>query len=84
MRPMQERAYEKRGEDYVLIKSPPASGKSMALMFIALDKIHNQEINQVIKNNHQAFLHFYIYFRINFCYRPISQILFTLTIWILW
>ena len=48
MRPMQERAYEKRGEQYLLIKSPPASGKSMALMFIALDKIHNQEINQVI------------------------------------
>lgn len=28
MRPMQERAYEKRGEQYLLIKSPPASGKS--------------------------------------------------------
>ena len=24
MRPMQERAYEKRGEQYLLIKSPPA------------------------------------------------------------
>ena len=33
MRPMQERAYEKRGEQYLLIKSPPASGKSRALMF---------------------------------------------------
>jgi hypothetical protein len=32
MRPMQERAYEKRGEQYLLIKSPPASGKSRALM----------------------------------------------------
>ena len=31
MRPMQERAYEKRGEQYLLIKSPPASGKSRAL-----------------------------------------------------
>ena len=39
---MQERAYEKRGEQYLLIKSPPASGKSRALMFIALDKLHNQ------------------------------------------
>jgi hypothetical protein len=39
MRPMQERAYEKRGEQYLLIKSPPASGKSRALMFIALDKL---------------------------------------------
>ena len=27
MRVMQERAYEKRGEQYLLIKSPPASGK---------------------------------------------------------
>ncbi len=26
MRPMQERAFEKRGEQYLLIKSPPASG----------------------------------------------------------
>ncbi|MBE7171481.1 MAG: DEAD/DEAH box helicase [Williamsia sp.] len=48
MRPMQERAYEKRGEQYLLIKSPPASGKSRALMFIALDKIHNQGIRQAI------------------------------------
>lgn len=48
MRSMQERAYEKRGEQYLLIKSPPASGKSRALMFIALDKIHNQGIKQAI------------------------------------
>jgi hypothetical protein len=34
MRPMQERAYGKRGEQYLLIKSPSASGKSRALMFI--------------------------------------------------
>ena len=48
MRPMQERAYEKRGEQYLLIKSPPASGKSRALMFIALDKLHKQGIKQAI------------------------------------
>lgn len=48
MRPMQERAYEKRGEQYVLIKSPPASGKSRALMFIALDKLQNQGLKQAI------------------------------------
>ncbi|MCP1197379.1 DEAD/DEAH box helicase [Acetobacter senegalensis] len=48
MRPMQERAYEKRGEQYLLIKSPPASGKSRALMFIALDKLANQGLKQVI------------------------------------
>ncbi len=48
MRVMQERAYEKRGEQYLLIKSPPASGKSRALMFIALDKLENQGIKQAI------------------------------------
>lgn len=45
---MQERAYGKRGEQYLLIKSPPASGKSRALMFIALDKLHNQGLRQAI------------------------------------
>lgn len=48
MRPMQERVFEKRGEQYLLIKSPPASGKSRALMFIALDKLHNQGLHQAI------------------------------------
>ena len=48
MRTMQERAYAKRGEQYLLIKSPPASGKSRALMFIALDKLHNQGLQQAI------------------------------------
>jgi hypothetical protein len=43
---MQERAYAKRGEQYLLIKSPPASGKSRALMFIALDKLHNQGLRR--------------------------------------
>lgn len=48
MRPMQERAYERRGEQCLLIKSPPASGKSRALMFIALDKLNNQGLKQAI------------------------------------
>ncbi len=48
MRPMQERVYERRGEQYLLIKSPPASGKSRALMFVALDKLENQEIAQAL------------------------------------
>ena len=47
-RPMQERAYQKRGEPYLPIKSPPASGKSRALMFIALDKLENQGLKQAI------------------------------------
>lgn len=48
MRPMQERAYQKRAEQYLLIKSPPASGKSRALMFIALDKLANQGLKQAV------------------------------------
>jgi hypothetical protein len=48
MRPMQESAYQKRGEQYLLIKSPPASGKSRALMFIALDKLTHQNLKQAI------------------------------------
>lgn len=48
MRPMQERVYERRGEAYLLIKSPPASGKSRALMFVALDKLQNQGRKQAI------------------------------------
>jgi hypothetical protein len=48
MRPMQERAWARRGEQYLLIKSPPASGKSRALMFIAQDKLHNQGLRQAI------------------------------------
>lgn len=48
MRPMQERAYAKRGEQYLLIKSPPSSGKSRALMFIALDKLQNQGQKQAL------------------------------------
>ncbi|OFZ35224.1 MAG: DEAD/DEAH box helicase [Bdellovibrionales bacterium RIFCSPHIGHO2_02_FULL_40_15] len=48
MRTMQERAYQKRGEQYLLIKSPPASGKSRALMFIALDKLRNQGLRKAL------------------------------------
>jgi len=48
MRPMQVDVYAKRGEQYLLIKSPPASGKSRALMFVALDKLQNQGLHQAI------------------------------------
>jgi superfamily II DNA or RNA helicase len=48
MRDMQAKAYESRNEQYLLLKAPPASGKSRALMFIALDKLHNQGISKVI------------------------------------
>ena len=45
MRDMQEKAYEARDAQYLLLKAPPASGKSRALMFIALDKLRNQGLN---------------------------------------
>ena len=48
MRPMAARAYEKKAEQYLLIKAPPASGKSRALMFLALDKLIYQGIKKVI------------------------------------
>jgi superfamily II DNA or RNA helicase len=48
MREMQARAYKARNAQYILLKAPPASGKSRALMFLALDKLHNQGIKKVI------------------------------------
>lgn len=48
MRPMQQRVWQFRGEQYLLLKSPPASGKSRALMFVALDKLHRQGLKQAI------------------------------------
>jgi hypothetical protein len=48
MRAMQSRAYESRNSQYLLLKAPPASGKSRALMFLALDKLHHQGIKKVI------------------------------------
>ncbi len=48
MREMQQRAYKSRNSQYLLIKAPPASGKSRALMYIALDKIHNQGLGKII------------------------------------
>ncbi|WP_342305900.1 DEAD/DEAH box helicase family protein [Methanolobus sp. ZRKC5] len=48
MRDMQARAYESRDAQYLLLKAPPASGKSRALMFLALDKLKNQGIQKVI------------------------------------
>lgn len=48
MREMQKRAYAKRNSQHLLIKAPPASGKSRALMFLALDKLANQDKKKVI------------------------------------
>ncbi|WP_019025374.1 MULTISPECIES: DEAD/DEAH box helicase [unclassified Thioalkalivibrio] len=48
MREMQARAFESRDRQYLLIKAPPASGKSRALMFIGLDKLVNQGVEKAI------------------------------------
>ena len=48
MREMQAKAYKFRDKRFLLIKAPPASGKSRALMFIALDKLANQRIKNVV------------------------------------
>ncbi len=48
MRDKQAKAYQARHAQYLLLKSPPASGKSRALMFIGLDKLIHQGIKKVI------------------------------------
>lgn len=48
MREMQERAFESRDHQYLLLKAPPASGKSRALMYLALDKLRNQGLRKAI------------------------------------
>ena len=48
MREMQAMTYEVRERQYLLIKAPPASGKSRALMFLALDKLAHQGIKRVV------------------------------------
>lgn len=48
MREMQAKAYEARNKRFLLIKAPPASGKSRALMFIALDKLAHQGMKKVV------------------------------------
>jgi hypothetical protein len=48
MREMQQRVFQHRDAQHLLVKAPPASGKSRALMFVALDKLYNQGRNKVI------------------------------------
>lgn len=48
MRDMQAKAFEARDAQYILLKAPPASGKSRALMFLGLDKLLNQGIKKII------------------------------------
>ncbi len=48
MREMQAKAFAARDAQHLLIKAPPASGKSRALMFLALDKMHKQGVAKTI------------------------------------
>lgn len=48
MREMQAKVYEARSKQYLLVKAPPASGKSRAMMFVALYKMREQGIRKVI------------------------------------
>lgn len=48
MREMQQRVFEQRDAQHLLVKAPPASGKSRALMFVALDKLYNQGRKKII------------------------------------
>ena len=48
MRAMQARTYDARNAKYLLVKAPPASGKSRALMFVGLDKLENQGLDKII------------------------------------
>lgn len=48
MREMQRRIYEKHESQYLLLKAPPASGKSRALMFVALEKLRQGLVKKVV------------------------------------
>ena len=48
MREMQERIWQAKNAPYLIVKAPPASGKSRALMFVALDKLYHQGIRKAV------------------------------------
>ena len=48
MREMQAKVYEARDKQYILVKAPPASGKSRAMMFVALHKMAEQGVKKTI------------------------------------
>lgn len=48
MREMQAMVYAQRHRRHLLVKAPPASGKSRAMMFVALDKLANQNVKKVV------------------------------------
>jgi hypothetical protein len=48
MREMQERVFAVNDAQYILLKSPPASGKSRALMYVGLEKLISSQVRKVI------------------------------------
>lgn len=48
MREMQARAYAASLSQYILLKAPPASGKSRALMFVGLEKLKKGQVSKII------------------------------------
>ena len=56
MREMPAMAYEHRSKRFLLIKAPPASGKSRALMFIAL----YFDITRTVLESCNVFIHRFI------------------------
>ena len=48
MREMQAMVYAQRNRQHLLVKAPPASGKSRAKMFVSLYKLANQGVRKVI------------------------------------
>jgi superfamily II DNA or RNA helicase len=48
MRPMQAKVFEHAGDKFLLIKAPPASGKSRALMYVALEKMRLGQVKKTI------------------------------------
>ena len=48
MRAMQARVWDKRDAQHLLVKSPPASGKSRAAMFLGLEKLRTRDVDRVV------------------------------------
>lgn len=48
MRAMQGKVWTKRDAQHLLVKSPPASGKSRAAMFIGLEKLRADAVDRVV------------------------------------
>lgn len=48
MRAMQSRVWDKRDAQHLLVKSPPASGKSRAAMYVGLEKLRTKAVDRVV------------------------------------